>query len=160
MRPIIQSKKHYVQTSLATVTAGTPTNIVLVKTVADTPDTVEEVHEGAIVKAIYIELWLRSGSATNSSGQTIFYKKSSDTTNPSATDMAALGDWDNKKNIFYTTMGLINDVDSLALPIFKGWIKIPKGKQRFGLADKFQITIFSPTVDQHVCGFATYKEYT
>ncbi len=74
--------------------------------------------------------------------------------------MAALGDWSNKKNIFYTTMGLFNDQDADAIALFKGWIKIPKGKQRQGLEDSLKIAIFTPTIDLHICGFCLYKEYT
>ncbi len=160
MRPIIHSKKHYVQNSLATVVAGTPLNLVLVKALEAQASTPQDVEEGATVKAIYIEAWLRAGSTTGSSGQLIVYKKTADTTNPSATDMAALHDWDNKKNILYTTMGLYNDQDTVATPALRQWIKIPKGKQRFGLSDKLQMTIFTPTIDLHHCGFAIYKEYS
>ncbi len=160
MRPIIQSKKHYVQASLATVVAGTPNTIVICKALDIITAASTDIISGAIVKAVYVEFWLRAGSTTGSSGQLIIYKKSSDTTNPTATDMAALDDWDNKKNILYTTMGLFNDQDSIATPAFKGWIKIPKGKQRFGMSDKLQLTVFSPTIDLHSCGFFTFKEYT
>ncbi len=125
----------------------------------DDVDLVNEIQEGSIVKAVYIEIWLRSAATTAASGQMVIYKSEGDTAAPDATEMAALGDWINKKNIFYTTMGLFNDVDADAITAFKGWLKIPKGKQRFGLGDKLRITTFSPTIDMHKCGFATYKEY-
>ncbi len=161
VRPILHSTKHYVQHSIATVTAGSVLNGVVVDSVDVSGKNVPvEVEEGNSVKAVYVELWIRSASATPSSGQMIFYKKSSDTTNPSAIDMAALNDWDNKKNILYTTMGLFNDADADAIAIFKGWIKIPKGKQRMGLGDSLNWAIFSPTIDLHVCGFETFKEYS
>jgi len=161
VRPMVHAVKHYVQHSLATVALGVVTNIVVVSTVArDAVNTVNEVSEGNSVKAVYVELWIRSASTTGASGQLIFYKKVADATNASSTDMAALGDWDNKKNILYTTMGLFNDVDADAIALFKGWIKIPKGKQRFGLGDRLVISVFSPTIDAHICGFFTYKEYS
>jgi len=158
---MVHSIKHYVQHSIATVTGGGVTALSISHAVApDAVDLVNEVIEGCSIKAVYVELWIRSASTTGSSGQMIIFKKGSDATNPSATEMAALGDWDNKKNILYTTMGLFNDVDADAIALFKGWIKIPKGKQRQGLNDQLVISIFSPTVDAHVCGFVTYKEYT
>ncbi len=160
VRPIIHSIKHIVQFSIATVTGGAVNHLVVIASVADLPNTVAEVKEGSIVKAVYIELWIRAGSTTPSSGQLIIYKKTGDQSNPSTTDMAALGNWDNKKNIFYTTMGLYNDQDADATLAFKGWVKIPKGKQRFGLGDRIQISIFTPTIDLQTCGFSVYKEYT
>ncbi len=161
VRPMVHSIKHYVQTSLATVAAGTPNTISLVASVApDAVNLVNEVQEGSSVKAIYIEHWLRAGSTTGSSGQMIIYKTVGVETNPTSTVMAALGDWINKKNILYTTMGLYNDQDADAIAAFKGWLKIPKGKQRMGLGDQIKLTVFAPTIDLHQCGFATYKEYT
>jgi len=162
MRPIIHSTKHYIQKSLATVVGGAVDTTTLIHAVSvASKDIATEVEEGATVKAIYLEMWARSGeAAVASSGQFIVYKSSGDMSGASAADMAALNGWDNKKNILYTTMGLINDNASIASPLFKGWIKIPRGKQRFGLNDKLFITFFPATIDWHVCGFATYKEYT
>ncbi len=161
VRPVIHSVKHYVQYSIATVTGGVVTSNNIVKSVAvDAVDQVDEVAEGSIIKAVYFELWIRSGSTTGSSGQAIIYKKVGDATHPSATDMAALGDWDNKKNVLYTTMGLFNDQDADAQIIYKGWVKIPKGKQRFGLGDILAFAVYTPTIDAQICGFATYKEYS
>ncbi len=161
VKPVVHSTKHYVQTSLTTITGGTVLNTTLISGVAvKDKNTVTEVEEGAIVKAIYIEYWVRTASTTTGSGQHIIWKETGDTTTPTATDMAALGDWDNKRNIFYTTMGLFNDVDADAINIYKGWLKIPKGKQRFALGDVLRLTSFHPTVNSHLCGFATFKEYT
>ena len=158
VRPVIHSKKHYVQLSLSAVTGGTVLTEEIVKSV-ENPTALDTVEEGTLVKAIYCEYWVRGGAA-DASGQAIIYKKTGDTTNPSATDMAALGDWDNKKNILYTTMGLFNDPDENAIAIYKGWLKIPKGKQRMGLGDNINLSIFAPVVALDICGFATYKEYS
>jgi len=158
---MVHSTKHYVQTSIATVLGGATLNTVLVDAVDVAAKTgLEEVEEGSSVKAVYLELWVRAGDTAAASGQLVVYKKVGDSSAPNATDMAALGNWDNKKNIFYTTMGLFNDQDADAIAIFKGWIKIPKSKQRMGLGDRIMWTIFTPTIDLHVCGFATYKEYS
>ncbi len=160
MRPVIHSKKHYVQTSITTVVAGTVLTTPIVVAVDDTPNTSAEVQEGAIVKAVYVEMWARSSSTTPSSGQCIFYKRTGDGTNPSAADMAALSDWDNKKNIFFAQQGLQNDQDTVAIPLYRGWIKIPKSKQRFGLGDRIQMSFLSVVVDWVICGLFIYKEYT
>ena len=161
VRPMVHSTKHYVQFSISTVTGGAVVVLSVAKAVeVGAKDLVSEVEEGSSVKAIYVELWARAGSTTPSSGQMIIFKRQSDATNPTATEMAALGAWDNKRNIFYTTMGLFNDQDADAIALFKGWIKIPRGKQRMGLGDDINIAVFTPTIDLQICGFSTYKEYS
>ncbi len=162
VRPMVHSTKHYVQTSITEVGAGAVgnVNLVLGVDVAD-KNTAAEVEEGASVKAIYIERWIRGGtSSLLANGVTIVYKKNGDQSNPSASDMAALQDWDNKKNVLYTTQGLFNSETEQATVILRNWIKIPKGKQRFGLGDALNISTFASGVAVDVCGFATYKEYT
>ncbi len=162
VRPVLHSVKHYVQWSIFPVLAGALQAQSIVDAVAalavNDPD---EVAEGEIVKAVYLELWVRSSEVSPGSGQMIVYKIESDTTNPTTSEMAALHTWDNKKNILYTTQGLINDTNADAIAIFKGWIKIPKGKQRFGLGDRLQFSWFSAgAIDVVICGFATYKSYS
>ncbi len=160
VRPMVHSIKHYVQYSIFTVVGGTVVSKTIANAVAtDVSQGIDKVVEGSSVKAIYVELRARAGDTVGASGQMIVFKAQADTGNPNAVDMAALGDWDNKRNIFYTTMGLFNDQDADAIALFKGWIKIPRGKQRFGLGDDLNFSIFSPSVDLQVCGFATYKEY-
>ncbi len=161
MKAPIHSVKHYVQNSLATVMGGAVVNLTLIA--AQERDTIalpQDVVEGAIIKACFIEQWIRAGSLTGASGQWIIWKRSGDMSDPTAADMAALGAWDNKKNILATGMGLFNDQDADAIPVVRGWYKIPKGKQRFGLKDVLKFSIFTPTIDLHICGFTTYKEYT
>jgi len=162
MRPVIHSTKHYVQTSLSTITTGALLNTALIDAVA-TPDknTVSEVEEGAIVKAVFVELWV-IGSVANQFFTIVLAKYPSGTGSASAAEMAALGDWDNKKNILYTTQGLASN-DGIAGPIavIRQWFKVPKSKQRFGLGDRVRLQVMSRGSDDLiVCGFATYKEYT
>ncbi len=161
VRPMVHSTKHYVQQSIASSAGGAVTNVTLVSAVpvAD-KDAVFEVEEGSSVKAIYVEFWIRTAGATAGSGQIIIHKRIADSTQPSAADMAALGDWDNKKNILYTSMGLYNDNDADAIPVVRQWIKIPKSKQRMGLGDAIDIAFFAAVDTNNICGFATYKEYT
>ncbi len=162
VRPMVHSQKHYVQNSIETVTASTVTSITYIQAqpVGSINQTFE-IIEGATVKAVFVELWVRAGDTAAGSGQLIVYKTSGDQGAPTAADMAALGDWDNKKNILYTTQGLYNDQDSNAIAAIRQWIKIPKSKQRFGLNDKLRMTISAAgAIDLHICGFALYKEYT
>ncbi len=159
MRPPIHSKKHYVQTSLTPVTTGAEVDITVLFAV-ETPTSVFHVAEGAIVKAIYWELWAIGGTA-DQFFTLIFAKYGGGQDAATITEMAALGDWDNKKNILYTSQGLAsNDGIAAPIPLFKGWIRIPKGKQRMGLGDAFKFQLASRgdgTIN--ICGFVTYKEY-
>ena len=160
VRPMVHSTKHYVQHSIGTVVAGANQDEDLVISVAvQDKNNIAEVEEGSSVKAVYIELWIRSAATAASSFTFIICKRPSGANNPSTVEMAALGNWDNKKNVLYTSQGLINDVDSSALSVFRGWIKIPKGKQRMGLGDKISWHLFAVGQSINFCGFATYKEY-
>jgi len=161
VRPSIHSTKHYVQHSIGTSVVGTPTaqDFVLSVPVSD-KNTVTEVEEGAQVKAFYIEMWIRSAATAAASFTFIICKRPSGVTSPSVAELAALGDWDNKKNVLYTTQGLTNDVDSSALNLYKGWIKVPKGKQRMGLNDKLSWHLSAIGQSLNFCGFELYKEYT
>ncbi len=164
MRPVIKSKKHYVQISQATVSqaAAVGTAIVEAKEATSTVPSVTE--EGAIVKSCYVEFWVSQDSASVVGSYTvILLKNPGGSNNPTAADMAALHDYDNKKNILFTAQGLLTPNDGGQVPVLRGWYKIPKGKQRFGLGDKLQVFVRNnnaTAIDINFCGLAVYKEYT
>ncbi len=161
VRAMVHSTKHYVQQSLSTILGGAALSVILAVGVAVKDKTiVSDVEEGCTIKAVYCEFWIRAGDTVGSSGQMVLVKVPAGGGPPSTTEMAALNDYDNKKNVLYTQMGLYNDQDADALASIRGWFKIPKGKQRFGLGDTLLLRFFTPTIDLHICGFSTYKEYT
>ncbi len=162
MRPIVHSVKHYRQITLTTVTTGTRNLDVLCTAVESTVANLEnEIEEGALVKAIYIELWLIGNTADQFFTITVS-KDPSGHAGSTFTEMTTLFTYDNKKNILYTTQGLApNDGVGQPIPVIRQWFKIPKGKQRFGLGDKLRLAVASRgdgTIT--MCGFATYKEYS
>ncbi len=120
---------------------------------------VTEVEEGSSVKAIYLEMWIRSAAVAAASFTFCVCKKPGGVGAPSETELAALGDWDNKKNVLFTSQGLINDVDSTAMNLYRGWIKIPKSKQRMGLGDTLSWHLRTVGQSLNFCGFQLYKEY-
>ncbi len=64
MRPIIHSKKHYTQHSLETVAArAIVTDIIIDGVSAEAVGDVDEVAEGASVKAVYVEDWVIGATA-------------------------------------------------------------------------------------------------
>ncbi len=160
MRAVIQSTKKYIQVSLATVLAGATLNT----TVAHAKDIVTtsepDVITGSIIKAVYVEMWVRAGDTAPGSTLVTLLKIPGDGSLPTFGDMVALNDYTNKKNILYHTQGLTNDQDADAIPFVRQWFKIPKGKQRFGLNDKLVLNISAQAIDNIICGFMVYKAYT
>ncbi len=65
MRPVIHTTKHFVQMTLSTVATVTRTSNVLATAVQSTTANLgSEIEEGALVKAVFIELWV-IGSVSN-----------------------------------------------------------------------------------------------
>ncbi len=162
VRPMVHSIKHYVQHTLATATTGTRNAEVIVLAVNQASSNVStEVQEGSSIKAVFFEMWV-IGSVSNQFFTAVISKQPSGLSAPSFTELTTLFTYPNKKNIFYTTQGLASN-DGIAGPvaIYRGWIKIPKSKQRFGLGDALSFSIASRGSDDIIyCGFSTYKEYT
>ncbi len=164
MRQIIQSKKHINQHSQGTVAQAAIDNFVICTAIEGPSTTPEFISEGAIVKACYVEMWVGTESATVVNSYTIALYKDPGGSNPALTaDMAALHDWSNKKNILFTGQGLLPIEDGGIIPVMRGWYKIPKGKQRFGLGDRLVLTLRNnnaTAIDIQFCGIAIFKEYT
>ncbi len=165
MKAPIHSEKHISQFTggAATVGAAAATNFELVKGVAvANKNLVKEVTEGSIVKAIFIELWVSAQNST-AVGNFIVTLEKTNADGPGASygQMIILNDYPNKKNILYTTEGLSSpEFTAAPIPVLRSWMKIPKGKQRFGLGDILVLTVASQTVGVNVCGFAVFKEYS
>ncbi len=126
--------------------------------VVDPPSNADEVRQGAVIKAVYAEVWASSDDATQSIG--IFsIEKQVNAGGQIYADSLALNAYTNKKNVFETHEGLLNPQLGVCIPVFKGWIKIPKGKQRFGLGDKLVLNVSAVTDGAQICGLFIYKEY-
>ncbi len=162
MRAVIHSTKHYVQISRSTAATGVRNNEPLVISVEGTvANAVDEVVEGAVVKAVFIELWLQDAGSAGSFVVTLT-KNNGGAVGPLLVQMNALGTYPEKKNVLYTTQGLTsNDGITGPINIMRTFYKIPKSKQRFGLGDSLNLCIANNgPQDLFYCGFATYKEYT
>ncbi len=162
MKAPIHSQKHYVQFPIDQITTATAQNIILAHGVESTiANLASEVVEGSLIKAVYIELWLQNQGNLGESIVTVS-KNPLNNNGPSFTNLASLFTYENKKNVLFTHQGLTsNDGVSGPVVVLKGWIKIPKSKQRFGLGDVLSISISNTSSgDLNRCGFATYKEYS
>ncbi len=164
MRAPIHSKKHIFQLSQGTIAQSainTQDIIVAQEAASTTPSVVEE---GALVKAVFIEWWLGNQSSTVvGSYTTIVVKNPGGSNSADASEMAALHDYANKKNILFTSQALVPPTDGGQVMVLRQFLKIPKGKQRFGLGDKLQLVTRNNNATSVVinfCGLAIYKEYT
>ncbi len=162
VRPQVHSTKHYVQSSLRTIAAGVSESVVLAEgTRLQDVVGVDDVVQGSTIKAIWVEHWIRSGEISPGSFICAIYKAPSGVAVFSTGGIAALNNADNKKNVLFMSQGLVNDANSTALSVYRGWLKIPKGKQRMGLGDRLILQTFAQgAIDLVACGASTYKEYS
>ncbi len=162
MKAPIHSVKHYVQWTVTPVAVGTTVlEDIVISREATTANLGNEVREGAIVKAVFVELWV-IGQSDSASGNVLVSLYKNPGNGHAMTQAAAvdLHNYVNKKNVLYHTQGITNDGVANATPFVRQWFKIPKGKQRFGLGDRLQIATSTQAEAVNYCGFATYKEYT
>ncbi len=160
MRPVIHSVKHIVQAPFSQITTGTAENILIFAGVESTvANAATEVEEGSIVKAVFVEMWLQN-SANDGHQVLILEKVEGNNTGATFTELATLFSYHNKKNILFTHEGLsANDGVGNPLPVIRQWVKIPKGKQRFGLGDRMELSISNPSSNNlNRCGVFIFKE--
>ncbi len=159
--PIV-SRKHIVQHTTFVVASGTVTTFTDVDAASiQDVGSPNEIVEGNVVKAVYVELWLLSNDNIPASFVMMVEKNPAQNPPPIFTEMTTLDVYENKKNILYTTQGLVADDSSNPTPVLRSWVKIPKGKQRFGLRDAFRINIAAiGTSDLSGCGLTIYKSYS
>ncbi len=162
MRAPIVSRKHIIQHTQTTITSANVSTFVEVDALAvQNVNANFEVTEGSVLKNIYIELWIMSASTSVATFSLIVEKSMAGQVVPTFTNMTTLDAYPNKKNVLYSSQGLVADVDANPTPVLRQWIKIPRSKQRFGLDDQFRISIAAiGSANLLVCGLTIYKSYT
>ncbi len=159
--PIV-SIKHYVNIEKQTPADGTRLSIQIVQGVAQTAVANNtDVVEGSIIKAVYLELWLKSNGTTGNEAkfQLVIEKVTSNQEPISFVQMNNLMSYPNKKNVLFVSQGVLGDLNTDSIPIVRNWFKVPKGKQRFGLDDEFFASVSATNATFDVCGIAVFKEY-
>ncbi len=163
MQAPINTVKHYVGQPKANIGLGTALTLEIADVVAAPVNTNrEKCSEGSIIKAIHFEYWIVSDAIAGTATQFVMTieKSPSGVSDPTFADMLNLGGYKNKKNILYTTQGLVTtDNVGSAIPVIRDWLKIPKGKQRMGQEDRMIITFATVDNGLDICGMSTYKEY-
>ncbi len=164
LAPIV-SVKHYVQQTNSLIVSGAIRNQVLVDAVpvGDAHGNAFDVTEGSIVKAVHLDFWVMSDGATDTNTQftAILEKVVAGQTAATSAQLLNLGSYPNKKNIFHSFQGNLSAAVDGVNPITyaQGWLKIPKGKQRFGNGDSLVLSVTSTGQTCVICGMTTYKEY-
>ncbi len=163
MRAIINTVKHYVQRSNLAIASGAAASTIVAAAVSNTalPSATHHVKEGSVVKAIYLEYWLKGTGASDADTQfnLVFFKNPGGANDMSVSDSLNLMAYDNKKNIFFSSQGVIGGVGGgQSIPVVRQWFKIPKGKQRMGLNDELTVFVGSTGESVQLCGQAIYKE--
>ncbi len=161
MKPVINSEKHIVQTTLTSVPAGTVANITLVNAKQDVNRSSPiEVSVGTVIKAIYLEYWFLGEGQQPPTMTVTFAKFPGGVAQWDATDLGNLHATANKKNILEMHQGFLGDANTNPVPMFRHWVKIPKGKQRFGISDRLILSAKSIIQDDiQFCGMAIFKAY-
>ena len=161
MRPVINSQKRIVQTTITNIPAGTVANLVLAHAKQDpTASAPQDVAVGSVIKAIYLEYWFLGDGQQPPTMTTFLAKYPGGVGQIDTADMTNLNGWNNKKNIFELHQGIVGDANTNPVPMFRHWIKIPKGKQRFGLDDRLILSTKSIITDNvELCGVTIFKVY-
>ncbi len=159
MRPPINSEKHIVQFPLDSVGSSALKQLTIAESVNVPASTVSECRVGAVIKAVYVEFWVNSDDAALASALATFEKVPGNSTSITYAQGNILHDYPNKKNIFEAHQGNVPPNVQQGIPLFRGWIKIPKGKQRMGLDDKLVVNFSGIGNGLNFCGLAIYKEY-
>ncbi len=137
----------------------------MTRTIANAQDAASAVNanqvvEGSVIKAVYVEMWLLAGSQQPGSITVTLEKLIGSSTTMTFLESSQLFTYSNKKNILYCTQGITPDANGNPIPFLRGWFKIPKGKQRFGLNDRLLLNISANVEDCTFCGQFVYKAYT
>ncbi len=159
----INTVKHYVGQPKVDLALGTAQSLEIAKVVAAPVDTNrEDISEGSLVKSVHFEYWIGGNGAAGTTTQFVMTieKSPSNAINPAFSDMLNLGGYANKKNVLYTTQGIVPATgDNGTVPIIRDWILIPKGKQRMGQEDRILVTFATVETKLLFCGMSTYKEW-
>ncbi len=156
----INSEKHYVQTPEFVIAASAISNVTVANAVQVLDkDATNEVEEGSVIKAIWLEYWIVNNGAGTDFGVMSFEKRPGGTSSMTFVNSNNLQAYPNKRNILWTFEGLLPPNTQNPLPVIRRWILIPKGKQRMGFGERLVMNFSGAGDGMKACGFSTYKEY-
>ncbi len=160
MRPMVHSRKHMPQYTQSEVGLNSTVNQLFITAVQDATETLAtNVHVGDTIKAVYVEIWILGNTSQPATITAMIEKVPSGGSPATNTEMGQLHTYHNKHNILETHQGFIGDANTNPIPVYRGWIKIPKGKQRFALGERMYLNIRSITSVVEFCGQIIFKSY-
>ncbi len=147
---------------LTGITAGTTGTVDIVDTQdSATLAVVDDVQRGCIIKAVWVELYARASADIDVAVTTAFeaYIIKNPGANLTVPTPGTQGSSNEKKFIIKTWKGLIEaQAGGLHMPyIWKGWVRIPKGYQRFGANDKLSFVSLPTGTNIVQCTLFIYK---
>ncbi len=160
MKQPIQSVKHILQHQAVTTAQGAVSFLQTVEAVKDYTGVANECPVGAVVKAVYVEVWILSDTTAFGNVNITVEKKNNAATNMTAAQSTTLDAYPNKAQILYTTQGLTSPNTANPTPFIRQWIAIPKGKQRMALGDTIGVNISAIVLALEACGMQIFKHYT
>ncbi len=156
LRPI-NSVKNIVDSVLLGVTGGTITNVDVAVTVNDYTGTANEVPIGCKISSVY--LFIQILPALGTANVDWFIAKAPNAVITALPVPGATGGTLERKYILHEEKGIPGNAGDGAYPLtFKGVIKIPKGRQRFGEGDRIRIRVRGAD-DYNACVKCIYKFY-
>ncbi len=158
MRPKVHVRKHIGQNSLFAVASGALTSINIATAVEVVSTGVTDVKEGCTISAVYVEMWLSSDDAASGTAIVTLEKLPGGNSVMTAAQSADLDNYSNKNQIFHTQMGLLPSNVQYPMAVIKGWLKIPKGKQRMAMDESLRLNIHGQSNGVAGCGFTLFKE--
>ncbi len=116
---------------------------------------------GCTISSIYLSVFIYLDSNTVTDVPVLdWYIHKNPGNNLSMPEPGATGGNDNRRWIMHEEKGLATDVNNGGTPmIFKGVIRIPKGRQRMGNDDNISVRILSENYIGFFCVKAIYKFY-
>ncbi len=154
-RPI-NSSKNIIQADGALVAVTTSTVPIAVAVDSPALSAVTAVSRGCSISSIYFEVTIfdNSGAVDNPTDVAVVKNPGN---NLSFADISTMGDDDNKKWVFHQERGIPGQFAGVPMKM-KFVLRIPRGKQRMGAGDVWNLVLRSKQTSQF-CVLAIYKWY-
>ncbi len=155
-KPIIQSVKNIVDSTLIGVGAGVTSNVSLAFATNVYSGGVTSVPVGATVSSVYLFVQILPSTGTANVDWFIWKNPANNLTRPVP---GAVGGDKNRRHVLHEEKGIPGNAADGAYPLtFKGVVKIPKGRQRWGEDDNLEIVLSGADV-HNICIKCIYKFY-
>ncbi len=118
----------------------------------------QEIENTSSINAVFLNVQV-AATSTAALANVYMYVAKNPGNNLTMPNANAVGKSDNRRHVLHQEM-IMTEKNTTAIPrtLFKGVIKIPRGKQRFGVDDRLSIFLLSPGTTYDYCIQCIYKE--